>query len=769
VKRGGGGSRRPAFAALALALLVAACSAPPDDNALFLGGNGAKVYVDRSGTLGFAEARARRNEFFAGGPGAGLPAAGAPPGAAIWLDLPAPDPDALLAAGWDRPFAVLVKEPGIRHVDLYLASGNAVLERNWDWLNERRLAGNGYRYPLLGFEPSQLRNAVLLMRIVPSAPLEGAVWLSDFQSFFGNYNAETTALSLAIGVLFAVLIYILALGSTLRSRTNLWLAAAIAAQLVNIVCASGVFETQILPAANQTSLTLAAAARVAVEAALVAFAANFLRLREHRPAAKRASRVAVAVLFCLAAAAALLPHAASLPLFPWLAAGTVGIIAVLSSLAVPVAPGRAASLLLCWLPTLVPLLARSTHATPPAFADNLAFDDATLFGLSASFVLFAVLASVEIRRREKVLRGEILHNVDRFRGFAEIGTDSFWEVDGAGRLTFLSGREIGPARLAVGDVLADRLEAASSADYVRPIRQTIAGRLPLDDRRVRLADGDRDVWIGVSGRAIVGAPDDRAGVYRGIIRDVTEETEREGRRVVEQQMLALGQLVGSVAHEVNNLIHPIVNLTKRLRNRGSGTADAESARLMELIDTSSRQAAKVVSELLRSTRDGRWKDIDRPLSLAVEYSVEAVRPALPASVKVDIVTEKVLNPSVKMGDILQLVGNLVSNAVHAMDGRGHVAISLVSLPEGGRLTVSDDGAGMDETVRQRAMQPFFTTKTDGRGTGVGLYVVQRIVRDYGGWITIDSTPGLGTTFTILFPFRKDDDGTSAEHPDGARG
>jgi signal transduction histidine kinase len=287
-----------------------------------------------------------------------------------------------------------------------------------------------------------------------------------------------------------------------------------------------------------------------------------------------------------------------------------------------------------------------------------------------------------------------------------------------------------------------------------------------------MADNERDIWISISGRPITPSlhrhRDDRA-VYRGLIRDVTEEVERESRRLIEQQMFALGQLAGSVAHEINNLIHPIINLTKRLRLRTSQTADPESTRMMDLIDISSRQAATVVSELLQSTRGERWKDVNRPISTAVEHGVDAIRPALPSSMRIDTVIAECDAVTVKVGDILQIVGNLLSNAVHAMNGAGTITVTLTGLEDGARLTIADDGAGMEESVRRRAMQPFFSTKVDGRGTGVGLYVVQRIVRDYGGWITLESSPGHGTTVTIFFPIRKDEHGNPEGIAQGARG
>ena len=84
------------------------------------------------------------------------------------------------------------------------------------------------------------------------------------------------------------------------------------------------------------------------------------------------------------------------------------------------------------------------------------------------------------------------------------------------------------------------------------------------------------------------------------------------------------------------------------------------------------------------------------ISLLSKEKEIVMRRRLPASVRIDVVTEDVASPTVKVGDILQVVGNLLSNAVHAMDGKGTVSIALSRVDEGGRLTVADDGAGMDE-------------------------------------------------------------------------
>ncbi|MBC8130809.1 MAG: sensor histidine kinase [Rhizobiaceae bacterium] len=624
------------------------------------------------------------------------------------------------------------------------------------------MSGEGFRYPVFILDPSEIDDAEIYLRIKTASSMQGLVWLSDFQSFFGLYDAETMTLSVLIGVMCAILIYILALGLLMRSHTNLFLAGCIASGLLYIVCSNAFLETLLVPGTSTVSRVLALTSTLLIYCSFTGFMSSFLRLHRHRPRLFVIARVWV-VLLAIAASLAVVDDLLAIGVLRHLSA-YLGLATIALALFAALASalrtwGRAMVFVLAWMPSLVAGSARLVLDVTPQVGVTPAIENSLLFGITASLVLFTIIASIDIQKRETRLKAEILDNADRFRAFAEIGTDIFWEVDRRGKLVFFTGEQVGKASFTIGEVFFDRLSESTSVDFVRPLREAVAGRQPFDDRRLRMADVERDLWISLSGRAVVQqnvkTPDGQA-VYRGLIRDVTTEVERESRRLLEQQMFALGQLAGSVAHEINNLIHPIINLTKRLRMRNRHTVDPESNRMMDLIDISSRQAATVVSELLQSTRGERWKDADRPLSTAVEHGVEAVRPALPSSVRVDLVVEPCEAINVKVGDILQIIGNLLSNAVHAMHGAGTITVSLSRAEDGAHLAIVDDGAGMDETVRRRAMQPFFSTKVDGRGTGVGLYIVQRIVREYGGFITLDSTPGHGTTVTIFFPNRKDD-------------
>jgi signal transduction histidine kinase len=102
----------------------------------------------------------------------------------------------------------------------------------------------------------------------------------------------------------------------------------------------------------------------------------------------------------------------------------------------------------------------------------------------------------------------------------------------------------------------------------------------------------------------------------------------------------------------------------------------------------------------------------------------------------------------------QVVINLVMNAVQAMQGEGRVVLQTGINRDGDlELLVKDDGPGIPEGLQEQVFVPFFTTKPEGEGTGLGLYICQNIIREHGGVITLESQPGAGTTFRICLPVK----------------
>jgi signal transduction histidine kinase len=108
-----------------------------------------------------------------------------------------------------------------------------------------------------------------------------------------------------------------------------------------------------------------------------------------------------------------------------------------------------------------------------------------------------------------------------------------------------------------------------------------------------------------------------------------------------------------------------------------------------------------------------------------------------------------------LGEIQQVLTNLITNAFQAMDGKGGIlTLSTRSLRDSVEVKVSDNGMGIPQKYLSQIFDPFFTTKKTGEGTGLGLNIVYRIVTKYGGTIDVESKEGSGTTFTLRFPTRR---------------
>ena len=239
------------------------------------------------------------------------------------------------------------------------------------------------------------------------------------------------------------------------------------------------------------------------------------------------------------------------------------------------------------------------------------------------------------------------------------------------------------------------------------------------------------------------------------------------RRQYEEKMKALSSLTGGIAHEINNMLLPILSLVgltiKEL------PPDARSRARLERVIEAAQRARSLVAQMMifaRCQEEAKAERVDVAASVAV--ALNAVQPSLPATIKVDI--SLVPDAGAVMADpadVETVVANLISNAVDAMEGRpGRLRIALERVEADSalvgrvpelrtgpyvRLTVSDSGKGMDEATLSRAFDPFFTTKEVGTGTGLGLAVVHGIVTSRGGAVAMTSEPGVGTSAEVYLP------------------
>jgi signal transduction histidine kinase len=243
--------------------------------------------------------------------------------------------------------------------------------------------------------------------------------------------------------------------------------------------------------------------------------------------------------------------------------------------------------------------------------------------------------------------------------------------------------------------------------------------------------------------------------------DALAELKRTQGRVVQQERLrALGQMATGIAHDFNNALMPISGYAELLATLPTIKANPEAQQYVQTIVTASSDAAAVVSRLREFYRPVGDEDVRVPVDLTriAGQIVELTRPrwhneALMRGVTVTMATELADVPPV-LGNEPQLreaITNLVFNAVDAMPGGGTITIATASDGASVSLAVRDTGLGMTEHVKRHCLDPFFTTKGDRGGSGLGLGMVHGIAQRHRGQLGIDSGVGLGTTMTLTFP------------------
>ncbi len=227
----------------------------------------------------------------------------------------------------------------------------------------------------------------------------------------------------------------------------------------------------------------------------------------------------------------------------------------------------------------------------------------------------------------------------------------------------------------------------------------------------------------------------------------------------EQRLATIGTFAGGLAHEINNILQPVLLYTEEVLDQ---LDDAHPARgNVERVLTAATRASDVVSKILAFSRPlgHPSPEIFAPASVLAE-TLDLYRALMPPNV--DIRTDIAAAGARVRGDgtqLSQVILNLLSNAIYAMrEAGGTLEVGLREStprePDQGatvELRVRDDGVGMTAAVRDRIFEPFFTTREVGHGTGLGLSVVHGIVQSMGGTIRVDSKPGEGAEFIIILP------------------
>ena len=253
--------------------------------------------------------------------------------------------------------------------------------------------------------------------------------------------------------------------------------------------------------------------------------------------------------------------------------------------------------------------------------------------------------------------------------------------------------------------------------------------------------------------------------------DLTEQKDLEVQFVQSQKMQAIGQLAGGVAHDFNNLLTAIIGFCDLLLLRHK-PGDPSFGDIMQIKQNSNR-AANLVRQLLAFSRQQTLRPKIHDMADILTEVSHLLRRLIGANIDLDLVHGSNLGlVKVDLGQMEQVLINLAVNARDAMEGGGQLTITTENfisekpamcgddeMPAGEwvSIAVQDTGCGISKENMSRIIEPFFTTKEVGRGTGLGLATVYGIIRQTGGFLDIDSEVGKGTTFTIYLPCVSEED------------
>lgn len=399
----------------------------------------------------------------------------------------------------------------------------------------------------------------------------------------------------------------------------------------------------------------------------------------------------------------------------------------------------------------------------------------------------AHLVSLVVEKLET--RRGLEESEERFRILAEATSDVIWDWDLVTDELWWSDdlhRAFGvePSAVPTGGAWVDRIHPDDRDRITSEVARVVQGTARAWVGEYRFHRSDGRVGYVVDRGSVIRDRRGRALRMIGGMVDQTERRELEQQYLRAQRMESIGALAGGIAHDLNNVLSPIVMAADLLRQADLTDGDRET---VETIGTSARRGAEMVRQVLTFARglDGERGLVD--VGALLRDLERIVRDSFLQDIELLIDPGQVALPV--FGDatqIQQVLINLAINAKEAMPDGGRLVITAqeehigsaadgapAGLPPGSyiRVTVEDSGVGMSPEVQDRLFEPFFTTKAAATGTGLGLPTSLAIARSHGGILEVDSELGRGSSFALWLPASNSDPGSAApaEEQPPARG
>ncbi|MEE4113898.1 MAG: ATP-binding protein [Desulfobacteraceae bacterium] len=285
----------------------------------------------------------------------------------------------------------------------------------------------------------------------------------------------------------------------------------------------------------------------------------------------------------------------------------------------------------------------------------------------------------------------------------------------------------------------------------------------LQSFRIRLVRNDGSDFYANLECMLISHSDDTRKHSRIAVSNITEQKKLEWQQQQAQKMEAIAKLAGGIAHQFNNELSVIVGTLDMLEI--DVPKDKKTSQYIGSIRKSAGRMEKLTTQLLAYARKGNYEGREISLSDFVRNTLPLLQHTLDPSIALETsLPDVILKTRGDSSQFLMVLSAVLSNAAEAIEGNGRIKIAcgneLITKKNAPAfpgllpgpyvtLTVADSGRGMDEATRKRVFEPFFTTK--GVGRGLGLAAIYGIVKNYGGWISVESQVDRGTRVCIYLP------------------
>ncbi|MBN8707292.1 MAG: response regulator [Bacteroidetes bacterium] len=249
-----------------------------------------------------------------------------------------------------------------------------------------------------------------------------------------------------------------------------------------------------------------------------------------------------------------------------------------------------------------------------------------------------------------------------------------------------------------------------------------------------------------------------------IFSDITDQKKMEEKYIRVQRMETIGSISSGLVHDLNNLLSPVLVSMALLKRKVKG--DGVALGFISIAEKNITESGNLVKKLMDFLRGELTSCSPLQLEPVVKDVVELMKQTFPKSIKLNIISpDSVLEVLVDPIQVHQVLLNLGINARDAILESGSITFQISNSTKSEKelsaaglepgcyveISVTDTGSGIDEKTMKNLFTPFFTTKGEGKGTGLGLVTIQTIMKRHHGAITVHSIPGKGTTFTVYFP------------------